>query len=301
MTATLERPITEPSPPPKRRRLRIAIAMVLAVVVGVIGFRAYNAFVLYNSGERVDIGGRSLFIDCAGTGSPTVILEHGLGMHGFDWKPVQDAIDDTTRVCYTSRAGMGFSDPAPGEGMRTMQNAVDDLTAALAAAEVRGPYVLVGHSAGGFSIRLFADQHPDDVAGMVLVDTTHEDLTTRLRAAISSEAWAEIAGFYGGEGAENMDLEASSAEVAAIGDLGDIPLVVLEAGRPENDDPPPGVSQSTIDEVQAAFLTIEPGLQTDLAQLSTNSTQVLVEDAGHFIHMERPDIVIDAIESVLGN
>jgi len=300
MTTTLERPITEPTPRPKRKRLRIAIAIVLAIVVGVIGFRVYNVFVMYNSGELVDVGGgRKIFVSCAGTGSPTVILEHGLDSSGFEWREVQDAIADTTQVCFTSRANMGFSDRIPGDDQRTMQDAVDDLTAVLTAADVEGPYVLVGHSAGGLSMRLFADQHPEDVVGMVLVDTTHEDMLNRMEQALSSQAWSQLNSVWTSN-AEGLDLPASSAEVAAIGDLGDLPLVVLEAGLSQTDDPPPGMTQNTIDEVQAVFPAVESTLQAELAQLSTNSTHLVVEDAGHFIHMQRPDVVIDAIESLLG-
>ncbi|MDH3399188.1 MAG: alpha/beta hydrolase, partial [Acidimicrobiia bacterium] len=271
-----------------------------ALVVGTLGFRVYGALSLLAGGERVDIGGRHIFIACSGFGSPTVILEHGLGANGFDWKKVQDTIDDTTRVCYTSRAGMGFSDPAPGDGVRIMQDAVDDLSAVLAAAEVPGPYVLVGHSAGGFVVRLFADQHPGEVVGMVLVDSTHEDQTARLRAEVSPKTWSEVSGFFGSDNSENMDLEASSAQAAAAGDLGDMPLVVLEAGQEEPEAPPPGISQAAADEVNAVLRSLGPELQLDLAELSTNGTHILVRGSGHFIQLDRPDAVIDAINSILG-
>ncbi len=250
-------------------------------------------------GENVDIGGREIFLSCQGSGSPTVILEHGLGTTGADFGIVQGAIAATNRVCYTSRAGMGFSDPIPGGGVRTAQDAADDLSAVLAAADVPGPYVLVGHSFGGLVVRLFADQHPADVAGVVLVDTTHEDLTDRVREAISVEAWNEVAVFFGSENAELMDLEASGAEAAAAGDLADVPLVVLQAAREEVEPPPPGISQATADEVEAATRSIEGELQLDLANLSTNGRHVLVEGSGHFIQIDRPDAVIDAINSVL--
>jgi len=295
-----EQPPTEKPPHRKKRKMWIAIAIGSALLLGALGLRVYGALSLLASGERVDIGGRHIFIACSGSGSPTVILEHGLGASGFDWKTVQDTIDDTTRVCYGSRAGMGFSDPAPGDGVRTMQDAVDDLSAVLAAAEVPGPYVLVGHSAGGFVVRLFADQHPDDVVGMVLVDSTHEDQTARVRAEVSPKTWSEVAGFFGSDNSENIDLEASSAQVAATDDLGSLPLVVLEAGQEETETPPPGISQAAADEVDAVMRSLANELQLDLADLSTNGTHVLVEESGHFIQIDRHDAVIDAINSVLG-
>ncbi len=298
MTTALDSPTTERAARPKRRWLRIAIAGVLAIVLGYLGFQAYRLFGMYNRGELVDIGDRRLFVSCAGTGSPTVILEHGLDSSGFEWTAVQDAVDDTTRVCFTSRAGMGFSDRPPADDHRTMQDAVDDLTAALTAANVTAPYVLVGHSAGGLSVRLFAAQYPNDVVGMVLVDTTHEEFLARLRQALSPEAWSEI-GDSLVDNVENLDLEASSEEVAGLGDLGDLPLVVLEAGISATDNPPPGLSTSTVEEMQAEYPAIEAALQAELAELSTNSTHFVVGDAGHFIHLDRPDVVIDAIEAVL--
>jgi len=300
MTTVVTEPITIEEPPRRtRRKLWITLAVILGILVAALGIRMYQGFQILASGERVNIGDRHIFLSCSGTGSPTVILEHGLGEMGFDWQTVKDSIDDTTRVCYTSRAGMGFSDRASGDGVRTMQDAVDDLSAVLAAGDVPGPYVMVGHSAGGLSARLFADQHPNDVVGMVLVDTTHEDMTRRIRESISAESWDEVSGFFGSENGENMDLEASSAEVAAIGDLGDMPLVVLFAAQQENEDPPRGISQKAVDEVNGLVGELESELQADLATLSTNGTLVVVEDSGHFIHVDRPDAVIDAINSVL--
>jgi len=299
MTTIVQEPVTEEPRRGKRRKVRIAIAIVLALVVGALGFRVYGALSLLASGERVDIGGRHIFIRCSGSGSPTVILEHGLGESGFDWTTVQDTVDETTRVCYTSRAGMGFSDPVPGDGVRTSQDAVDDLSAVLTAADVPGPYVLVGHSFGGPIVRLFADQHRSDVAGMVLVDTTHEDQITRMREEMSPEVWSEMSVFLE-DNAERMDLEASGAEVAVIDDLGDLPLVVLQATEYPDDEAPRGISKATIDEVNALSRSLDSELQLDLANLSTNSTHVLVEGSGHFVQIDRPDAVIDAINSVLG-
>lgn len=285
-----------------RRKLWIGLAVVLALAIGLWGVRAYRLLAPFAGGEAVDIGdGRTIFLKCSGSGSPTVILEHGLGATGADWATVQDAIDDTTRVCFTSRAGMALSDRIPGDGARTTQDAADDLAAVLAAAEVPGPYVLVGHSAGGFVVRLFAHQHPNDVVGMVLVDSSHEDQIVRTRQQLSDESWRQASGFFTGtNNAERMDLEASAAEVAAIGDLGDLPLVVLEAGDQDEDEAPPGISQATVDEVNAVTSSLSPLLQRDLARLSTDSTYIVVEDSGHFIQLDRPDAVVDAISSVVG-
>src|SRR5215212_5536927 len=132
----------------------------------------------------VDIGDRSLFLSCSGTGSPTVILASGLNDTAAVWSAVQGEVARTTRVCSYDRANVpgGASDPsdptASTPRLRSAANLVADLHALLAAAAVPGPYVLVGHSVGGLFVRLYASTYPDDVVGMVLVDATHEDYWT---------------------------------------------------------------------------------------------------------------------------
>jgi pimeloyl-ACP methyl ester carboxylesterase len=117
--------------------------------------------------------GRRLNLYCVGSGSPTVIFEAGLGIEAGTWGLVQPAVAAHTRACSYERAGLGFSDPADRPG--TAANAVDDLHHLLAAAGIKPPYVLVGHSYGGMIVRLYADLYPKDVVGMVLVDTAKED------------------------------------------------------------------------------------------------------------------------------
>lgn len=117
--------------------------------------------------------GRRLNLYCVGSGSPTVIFEAGMGVEAGTWGLVQPGIAERTRTCSYERAGLGFSDPADRPG--TAANAVDDLHDLLAAANIKPPYVLVGHSYGGMIVRLYADLHPYDVVGMVLVDTAKED------------------------------------------------------------------------------------------------------------------------------
>ncbi len=116
--------------------------------------------------------GRRLNLYCTGTGKPTVILESGFGATLWSWARVQPLIAATHRVCSYDRAGMGFSDagPLPRDGAAQ----VADLAALLGVAKVKPPYILVGHSAGGLSMRLFADAYPRQVAGMVLVDPSVE-------------------------------------------------------------------------------------------------------------------------------
>jgi pimeloyl-ACP methyl ester carboxylesterase len=122
----------------------------------------------------VDIeNGRKMNIHCVGTGSPTVILEAGLGDQIRAWATVQPQISERTRACSYDRAGLGFSDASYRPG--TSANAVADLHQLLIAASVKPPYVLVGHSLGGMYVRLYADKYRSEVVGIVLVDPVSEE------------------------------------------------------------------------------------------------------------------------------
>ena len=133
--------------------------------------------------------GRRLNLYCVGTGSPTVVFESGLGTSISTWAFVQPAISQKTRACAYDRAGLGFSDA--GTRASDSKNIVDDLHRLLGAAAVKPPYVLVGHSYGGMSARLYASTYPSDVVGMVLVDPTVEDQTEAYRALDPKKRTAE--------------------------------------------------------------------------------------------------------------
>jgi pimeloyl-ACP methyl ester carboxylesterase len=121
-------------------------------------------------GQLVDIGGRHINMQCAGTGKPTVILMAGLFSWSLVWYKTQPVIAQRTRVCTFDRAAYGFSDPAPRP--QIISEVVDDLHSALKAGDIPGPYVLVGHSLGGLEARVYAQRWPEDIVGMVLVDTS---------------------------------------------------------------------------------------------------------------------------------
>jgi pimeloyl-ACP methyl ester carboxylesterase len=136
-------------------------------------------------GQMVDIGGCRLHIQCQGEGrpgAPTVVLETPNGESGLIWAAVQPEVAKFTRVCAYDRAGLGWSDKSPNP--RTVANITDDLATLLERAGVKPPYVLVGNSIGGLYARYYAHRHPDQVVGMVLVDSTHEEQTARFPAAL---------------------------------------------------------------------------------------------------------------------
>jgi pimeloyl-ACP methyl ester carboxylesterase len=131
-------------------------------------------------GERIDIGGRALHLHCAGAGDVTVVLENGLTGNYTAWMRVFPALAELTRVCNYDRAGMGFSDPS--EEPTRAEFVAEDLARLLAASSTPPPYLLVGWSAGGVFIRRFHAIHPHHVAGMVFVDSSHEQQRLRLPA-----------------------------------------------------------------------------------------------------------------------
>ncbi len=129
---------------------------------------------------------RRMNLYCTGNRGPVVILDAGLGGSTLSWGKVQPKLASSFRVCAYDRAGMGFSDPGPLP--RDTQHMADDLAALLTAAKLSPPYILVGHSLGGMSVRLFAAQHRQMVSGLVLVDPSVEHQDARFNAAIGTRS-----------------------------------------------------------------------------------------------------------------
>ena len=161
--------------------------VIAAITVGSVG-AAYET--VARAGARADhpapgtlhdVGGHRLHIDCAGTGSPTVVLQNGLGGMSVLWSRITEELSPTSRVCSYDRAGQGWSDDI--DATQDGAAIADDLHTLLARAGEPGPYVLVGHSAGGPYNMIYADRYPDDVAGMVLLDS------------MSPDAFADLPGF----------------------------------------------------------------------------------------------------------
>jgi pimeloyl-ACP methyl ester carboxylesterase len=280
----------------------------------------------------VDIGGYRLHLDCEGSGSPVVIFEAAVGNPGLSWALVQPQVASFTRACAYDRAGIGWSDPSPRP--RTVEDMAGELKTLLETAGIPGPYVLVGYSSGGWQGRYYAHTYPQDLAGMVLVDSAHEDQASRLGAegepaaarlfrlipliarmgipalvpellpvpgkgylppedvrAIQALMAAEI-GFADAMAAEMEAVWENLARVrqAEIRSLGDVPLVVLAH---TNLEAVPGVELSP----EAGRIWLE--LQAELASLSPQGRLVRVEDSGHDILYQRPELVVEAIRTVV--
>ena len=236
----------------------------------------------------VDMGGRQLYLTCEGDGSPTVVMEAGGRGNSGSWHLVQPEVARFTRVCAYDRAGNGYSDSAPV--LDTAQEIADELHSLLATAGFDGPYVLVGHSLGGHLVRTFANRYLNEVVGMVLVDTGHGDPDARFQAVLTPEEWQQVravirhddAGFTLPSG---LDLLGP--------DLGDIPLVVLTAGRRSASRLPSDIVER-LDKAQQ-------DMQKELLTLSSNSTHIMAEESGHSIQSDKPELVVDAIRQVVGS
>jgi pimeloyl-ACP methyl ester carboxylesterase len=256
------------------------------------------------AGQRIDIGGYQLYLDCAGSGTPTVILEAGLNADHASWEQVQPALAQDTRVCSYDRAGLGESDPGPQP--RDCQQAVTELHALLTSAEIAPPYILVGHSFGALHIRQYAFGYPDEVAGLVFVDGVHEAWWARASALLppsrandSERLKAFRAYVNGGFGnpqtnREGMDIAACVTDVGQTGTFGQTPIVVLTAESFTV------LAPGLPSEVEAQLKTLfQDELHGALAGLSTNSLHVVAPDSGHNMPQDNPRAIITAVQTLL--
>jgi pimeloyl-ACP methyl ester carboxylesterase len=274
-------------------------------------------------GQLVNVGGRKMHIDCTGEGSPTVILDSGLGDSYLSWRKVQPEIAKFTRVCSYDRAGLGYSDPSPQ--LRTSKVIAEELHALLQAASITPPYVIVGHSMGGYDVRVYTSMYRREIAGMVLVDASHPDQDNRFPPELKNleGSWQRETQFIAfsmpfgiprllglcendpvtraadcnwrsvrEQLAEIKAFPESAAETAATGSLDDLPLAVLshDPDKPSSD-LPPEIAKPTNEAWQR--------MQVELSHLSTRGTQTVAMNSAHYIQIDRPDVVIDAIRKIV--
>ncbi|HEX7894618.1 MAG TPA: alpha/beta hydrolase, partial [Terriglobales bacterium] len=304
------------------RGLRIVIVAELAllIVAAVLGVnyeqraQKHDAESLHPPGRLVDIGGFRLHLYCVGTGGPTVLLEHGHQSTYLDWYRVQPQLAKFTRVCSYDRAGYGWSDQSPNARVPSVM--ADELHKLLAAAGEKPPYILVGHSFGGYDALMFAHKFPAEVAGVVLVDSPHPDAFQP--ASRRSHLWLRVMqftmpfglprwrGWCGGgplETAaekevlncrstfyetiirENRGMARAAVEMHSIKTLGDLPLVVIARD--------PAMGQDT----QAEARHNEE--EREFTKLSPNSRFIVAERSAHDIPLARPDVIVEAVRSLL--
>lgn len=277
-----------------RRRISVALAALL-VLAGCGGSDdeaepegpAPETSSTATTGDLVDVGGRSLYLHCQGSGSPVVVLEAGLAGDSRTWGQVAPEIAADTTVCAYDRANLGQSEPA--ETPRTAQDMVGDLEALLQAAGQEPPLVLVGFSFGGVVAQMYASTHASDVAGIVLVESNHPDEVKEFEAHLTPAQVREDRAVVQ-DNAEGVDIYTSFDQARSVVDLPQVPLVVVTAGLPV--DWPPGWDQKTFERLRAQE-------QKDLAAMVPGGRQVVAEASGHDVPNEQPDVVIDAIRDVL--
>ena len=271
--------------------------------------------------KRVDIGGgRMMYIECNGNGSPTVLLISGTDTasdlwHAADQKgpTVYDEIQKTTRVCAYDRPGalhldqtFSRSDPVPQP--TSPQNGVDDLLALLQAADVPAPYVLVAHSFGGTIARVFAGEHPDEVKGIVFVDV----LTPELRAQMAPEEWkiwkrinarpAKALAAY--PDLERQDFDKTLDQTAAAAAPRPMPVVVLTASDKFVDVVPKLIQtgelpSDTPRDIGAVVDRANSAAQNELAALVPGAVHITDTHSGHNIMIDNAQVVIQAIRMVV--
>ena len=232
-----------------------------------------------------DIGdGRSLYLRCTGTGSPTVVLEGGDGDDSSSYLFAEASLAELTRTCVYDRANLGMSDPAPGP--RGLDDLVGDLEGLLDVAEVPAPYVLVGTSGGGFIAAGYAVEHPQDVAGMVFIDTGQP----------LEDPPAEIVEFTAWDHPENVEqrdyLQVENDAWDARTRIGDIPVTVVSVEYSKEE-----IAESPFPAEQAAMRqNVER--QRGWLVLSPRAEQIVVH-TGHAVEEEDPQLVIDVISDVV--
>jgi pimeloyl-ACP methyl ester carboxylesterase len=257
--------------------------------------------------ESFDLRGRRLRYLCRGEGTPTVIIEQGggisveqvfLGPTAVGWRKVFETLTRTQRAFVYDRAGLGWSYQPTKP--RSCSEQVKELRALLRHAQIAPPYVLVGHSISGFNARLFAARHPDEVAGVVLVDASHPDQWTRFGRLIPRPTSSEPTALQRlrqkpdpSLTPEYIDYVISADEVRTAGTLGNKPLIVLS--RSPNALRPPGLPA----EIADGFERVWSELQRDLLNLSTRSVQIMAAHAGHNIELDEPQLVTEAILKLL--
>src|SRR5215213_4851257 len=305
------------------RRVLRAIGRTLAALVGLIvvlglvgatyesAAEAADVRAYPPPGQLVDVGGYRLHINCTGTGSPTVVVESGWGDMSAAWGWVQPEVAKTTRVCTYDRAGMGWSEASPEP--RVAREYAKELHTLLANAHETGPYVLVGHSMGGYTVLVYAHDYPADVLGLVFVDS--QDLPAsdgaapvpapkpgensmasllariglmRLLAAplgsvqnlpegVKQASTASAVAPHGVQAFTNegRGMSEGGAQARAVTTLGALPLIVLSRGKDQD--------------------AKHTAAQTSLLQLSTDSQQFFAEQSGHPIMIEQPEAAVAAI------
>jgi pimeloyl-ACP methyl ester carboxylesterase len=272
-------------------------------------------------GRLVDVGGYRVHLYCIGAGSPTVVIV-GAGL-SFDWGLIQPEVAKLTQVCSYDHSGTAWSDSGPTDSCSLR---VGEVHAALKNAGIKGPYALVGHSHGALVARLYAGRYPDEVAGMVFVDHAFA-----ARAVPSGGAKVPAAppppqtsasSTPGGPGPMFMGMESDPnfsklssrdrelhhwavsqprSQMVLQAQLETMPECLAEADALAREHPHP-LGDKPLINVSTDMGRMVPGygkFQSELLTLSQNSKEIIAEKSSHFVIIDRPDVVVDAVSQVV--
>jgi len=311
---------------------RLIVGSISGVAVAFATTATFNAVDLArfraqhpSPGELYAVNGRTMHLNCTGSGSPTLILDSGLGSDALIWGRVQPHLAETTRVCSYDRAGYGWSDTQPGP--RDADHITADLHQLLQTAGVHGPLVLMGHSIAGLYIRDYAARYPQDVAGLIFVDgsTPLQDENPALaaagetglaqRASILVVRAAAVAGINRLAGScarpiQGFDPQAGRAlaedlchppfftieheldsfhksgeETAPLNSFGSLPVLIF------SQDPARVLAQKHPPQALAAMEIAWNQMQENLKKLSTRSCRIIAKGSSHAIQIDRPDLL----------
>ncbi|BAY08626.1 alpha/beta fold hydrolase [Calothrix sp. NIES-2098] len=290
-------------------------------------------------GQLIDVGGYKLHLYTAGESGPTVVLEHSLG--GIEGYLLLPEIAKLTRVCIYDRAGYGWSDRSPHP--RTSQQMVAELDYLLTQAKIEPPYILVGNSFGSYNVRLYAQQFPEKVMGMVLTDGLHETAMLKMPIHLQCLKLFFLSGFvmsflgsilgivrllkaigafevikrelrkfpketlkpvkrsfcrpkhWMTMSQEILNLDTSSRQVQSANNFGTLPIVSIKANTFFHPSP------WTIFLPMRAANRLREQMHHEILQLSTNCMQLQAEQSGHFVWIDRPEMILTAILMILEN
>ena len=310
----------------RRTTERIVLSVVVLITVLIAASSAINVVVFARfrhdpPGAIYRVNGHAMRVDCTGSGSPTIVLDAGLGNDGLVWGGVQPVLAKTTRVCSYDRAGYGWSDAAPPP--RDADHIAMDLHGLLAAARIDGPVVLMGHSIAGIYIRDYATRYPKDVAGLIFVDgstplqekdpafVAHAHMTRPgslqvllVKAAFSAgiPRWVgqcshppdwpdrraahlmvEDRCYMGIDESlgESGNMDQSGEETVHTGPYGAMPILVFSSDE----------AKQRAEKMPGDVLDAWNRMQENLLKLSTRSRRIIAKGSGHYVQLERPELI----------
>ena len=277
-------------------------------------------------GELISVGSHRLHIHCVGQGSPSVIIDSGIGGFSLEWSKVQQLLANEVRICSYDRAGYGWSDPGPRP--RTTARIASELRRLLQNARIPGPYILVGHSFGGYNTRYFASTFPGLTAGLVLVDSSHHEqfnteefkriqvkpakenprfrngITLRLVHPVIAEGYPEHS-----KRLAYMLMSTVKAKSTLMNELDFMPVSAEQVSEQTNH-PPYKFPVVILTRGKRVWPHDDVGerrelqwlrLQSDLENISLQSQHYMAKESGHIIHLDQPEFVAMNISATVQN